>query len=244
MDKGRNTTPTVTISDSGRDWREIKDVQRTVKLTGFWKGSHKKIGRTENQPRDQICWHIHPKVRKCLKPLIRGERDPQLQSSWTFPHEKGRFLCLEEAKTSPWCANLAQQAGRKCWRLRCPWQCRKVCSQQEACRKTNTKKKTCWTHRQDCWIPKSKCHGKWPWKERMRGRASTGGPRRHSHCDRQHHRAQEQGGRAWPKGPSRSTDCSSKGQKSQTNNGQGKLMVYFHFYLPLWGQDTFSQCDT
>lgn len=69
-------------------------------LTGFWKRSRKKIGRIENQPRDQTCWYIHPEVRKCLKPLIRGKRHPQLQSPWTFPEEKGRFLCLEEAKAA------------------------------------------------------------------------------------------------------------------------------------------------
>ena len=71
-----------------RDWRELRDVQRTAKLAGFWERSHKKIGRTEDQPRDQTCWYIHTGVRKCLKPLIRGERDPQLQSPRTFPGRK------------------------------------------------------------------------------------------------------------------------------------------------------------
>lgn len=59
-----------------------------AKLAGFWKRSHKNTGRTEKQPRDQNCWYIDTGFRKCLKSLIRRERDPQLQSPQTFPVRK------------------------------------------------------------------------------------------------------------------------------------------------------------
>lgn len=38
-----------------------------------------------------------------------------------------------------------------------------------------------------------------------------------------------------PRDPLGVLTVSSKGQKSQTNNEQGILMVYLHFYLPLYG---------
>lgn len=97
-----------------RDWREIRDVQRTPKLAGFQKRNHKKIGRTEDQPRDQTCWYIHTGIRKCLKPLIRGERDPQLQSSQTFPGRKRQLLMSGGTNSSTRCSNLAQEASRRC----------------------------------------------------------------------------------------------------------------------------------
>lgn len=144
------------------------------------------------------------------------------------------------SKISPWLANLAQQAflpqaGRQ--------EMLKVMlflTMQKSLFPTgglqeNKYWKENWGNLLD---PQARClmttwratsHENWPWKEGMRGRDSTGGPRRQWHWERQHYSAQEQGGTAWPKGPF----GQHKGQKSQTNNEQGILMVYLHFCLPL-----------
>lgn len=84
------------------------------------------------------------------------------------------------------CSNLAQEASRRCWRLRCSWQSRK----KKSLVPTGGLQEN--EHREENWEnllgPQAKCqitswratgHGNWPWKKRMteERRYSTGSPK-------------------------------------------------------------------
>lgn len=140
-----------------------------------------------------------------------------------------------ETNSSTQCSNIAQEASRKCWRLRCSWQSRK----KKSLVPTGGLQEN--EHREENWEnllgPQAKCqitswkargHGNWPWKKRVREdrRYSTGSPKEtvavgdpESQCPG----AEE--AEAWPKGPFGSADCAdSKGQNSQRNKWQQLLM--------------------
>ena len=108
------------------------------------------------------------------------------------------------SNSSTRCANLVQEASRKCWRLHCSWQSRKEKSLLPA-RGLQEKEhweenwgKTCWAHRQNSQLPPEETQAMWTGHQRRGWERKTAviaqvAPMRQLHWETQHHDAQEQG---------------------------------------------------